>query len=140
VSLVISEKDMVAFFQTSVLTVSVKCYSGCVFLLTIAGKTRIIRPLFYQYRPRALANSASAKKRARQANISRSRNMGARAMMRTYIKKVYYAIEAGDKGAAETAYKDAVPVIDRTASKGLIHANKAARHKSRMNNNIRSMA
>ena len=61
-------------------------------------------------------------------------------MMRTCIKKVYYAIEAGDKAAAETAYKEALPVIDRVAGKGLIHANKASRHKSRMNNNIRSMA
>ncbi len=61
-------------------------------------------------------------------------------MMRTCIKKVYYAIEAGDKAAAESAYKEAVPVIDRVSGKGLIHANKAARHKSRMNNNIRSMA
>jgi len=60
-------------------------------------------------------------------------------MMRTYIKRVYYAIEAGDKAAAEAAYKAAVPIIDKTAGKGLIHANKAARHKSRMNNNIRSM-
>ncbi len=61
-------------------------------------------------------------------------------MMRTYIKRVYYAVEAGDKSAAEQAYKAAVPVIDRMAGKGLIHANKAARHKSRMNNNIRNMA
>ncbi len=61
-------------------------------------------------------------------------------MMRTYIKRVYYAVEAGDKAAAETAYKAAVPVIDRMAGKGLIHRNKAARHKSRMNNNIRNMA
>ncbi len=87
-----------------------------------------------------MANSASAKKRARQAEIHRSRNVGDRAMMRTYIKKVYYAIDTGDKTSAETAYKEAVPVIDHAAGKGLIHANKAARHKSRMNNNIRSMA
>ncbi len=87
-----------------------------------------------------MANSASAKKRARQAEIHRSRNVGDRAMMRTYIKKVYYAIDTGDKTSAEIAYKEAVPVIDHAAGKGLIHANKAARHKSRMNNNIRSMA
>ncbi len=87
-----------------------------------------------------MANSASAKKRARQAVIRRSRNIGERSMMRTYIKKVYYAVEAGDKAAAETAYKEAVPIIDHVAGKGLIHANKAARHKSRMNNNIRSMS
>ena len=97
-------------------------------------------PSFFQVRLRTVANTASAKKRARQAEIHRSRNVGVRSMMRTYIKKVYYAIEAGDKAAAEAAYKEATPVIDRVAGKGLIHANKAARTKSRMNNNIRSMA
>ena len=95
---------------------------------------------FLSTRFRTLANSASSKKRARQADIHHSRNVGVRSMMRTCIKKVYYAIEAGDKVAAEAAYKVATPVIDRVAGKGLIHANKAARHKSRMNNNIRSMA
>lgn len=86
-----------------------------------------------------MANTASAKKRARQAVVRRSRNVGERSMMRTCIKKVYYAIEAGDKSAAEEAYKTACPVIDRIAGKGLIHMNKAARHKSRMNSNIRGM-
>ena len=87
-----------------------------------------------------MANSASSKKRARQAIGRRSRNVNDRSMMRTCIKKVYYAIEAGDKPAAEEAYKVACPVIDRVAGKGLIHMNKAARHKSRMNTNIRGMA
>ena len=87
-----------------------------------------------------MANTASAKKRARQAEGNRARNVGVRSMMRTYIKRVYSAIETGDKAAAEAAYKVATPVIDRVAGKGLIHANKAARTKSRMNNNIRSMA
>jgi len=86
-----------------------------------------------------VANSASARKRARQAVVRRTRNVGDRSMMRTCIKKVYYAIEAGDKSAAEAAYKEACPVIDRIAGKGIIHMNKAARHKSRMNNNIRGM-
>jgi small subunit ribosomal protein S20 len=86
-----------------------------------------------------VANTASAKKRARQAIGRRTRNVGDRSMMRTYIKKVYSAIEAGDKATAETAYKEACPIIDRTSGKGLIHANKAARHKSRMNRNIRAM-
>jgi len=107
--------------------------------LTNRPKTGNLRALFSR-RFRTLANSASAKKRARQAEIHRSRNIGVRSMMRTYIKKVYYAIEAGDKAAAEAAYKEATPVIDRVAGKGLIHANKAARTKSRMNNNIRSMS
>ena len=87
-----------------------------------------------------MANTASAKKRARQAEGNRARNVGVRSMMRTYIKRVYYAIEAGDKAAAAAAYKLASPMIDRVAGKGLIHANKAARTKSRMNSNIRSMA
>ena len=61
-------------------------------------------------------------------------------MFRTYIKKVVYAIDAGDKTLAETAFKEAVPVIDSSCNKGLIHKNKAARHKSRLNQRIRSMA
>jgi len=96
--------------------------------------------LFFSRTVNTVANSASSKKRARQADIHRARNVGVRSMMRTYIKKVYYAIDAGDKAAAEAAYKEATPVIDRVAGKGLIHANKAARTKSRMNNNIRNMA
>ena len=60
-------------------------------------------------------------------------------MMRTTMKKVYYAIEAGDKELAGTAYKEAVPVIDVMARKGIIHMNKAARHKSSMNAQIKGM-
>lgn len=60
-------------------------------------------------------------------------------MMRTSIKKVYYAIEAGDKTLATTAYAEALPIIDVMARKGMIHANKAARHKSRMNAQIKGL-
>jgi len=87
-----------------------------------------------------LANSAQAKKRARQAVKRRDRNVSARSMFRTYVKKVVSAIEAGDKANAEAAYKAAVPVIDGACSKGLVHKNKAARHKSRLNTAIRAMA
>ena len=59
--------------------------------------------------------------------------------MRTTIKNVYYAIEKGDKVAAEAAFKQAEPAIDRMANKGLIHRNKAARHKSRLNHHIHNM-
>jgi small subunit ribosomal protein S20 len=59
--------------------------------------------------------------------------------MRTSIKKVLKAIEAGDKDAAKKAFDEAVPVIDKAAGKGLMHANKAARHKSRLNQHIRSL-
>ncbi len=86
-----------------------------------------------------MANSAQARKRARQAVKHRAHNMSARSRMRTAIKKVVNAIAAGDKSAAEAAYKVAVPLIDSGAGKGLIHANKAARHKSRLNAHIRAM-
>ncbi len=62
-----------------------------------------------------------------------------RSMMRTHVKKVVYAIEAGDKTAAQDAYKEAVPVLDNMARKGLVHKNKAARHKSRLNAQIRAL-
>lgn len=87
-----------------------------------------------------MANSAQAKKRARQAVNRHEHNTGMRSMFRTYVKKVVYAIDAGDKVKAEEAYKEAVPIIDGICSKGLIHRNKAARHKSRLNQRIRSMA
>jgi small subunit ribosomal protein S20 len=86
-----------------------------------------------------LANSAQARKRARQANNRRSRNMAQRNELRTYIKKVSKQIAAGDKEGASAAYTAAVPVIDSAVNKGLIHKNKAARHKSRLNVQIRAM-
>lgn len=67
------------------------------------------------------------------------RNASQRSTFRTAIKKVIYAIEAGNKAEAETLYKAAVPLIDKTAGKGLIDANKGARHKSRLNARIRAM-
>ena len=86
-----------------------------------------------------MANTAQARKRARQAEKHRQRNAGARSEMRTELKKVLAAIDAGDKAAAENAYKSAVPMLDSLAGKGLIHKNKAARHKSRLNSKIRSL-
>ncbi len=86
-----------------------------------------------------MANSAQARKRARQAERHRQHNASMRSRMRTYIKKVVAAIESGNRADAEAAYKAAVPVIDQMAGKGLIHKNKAARHKSRLNSHIRAM-
>jgi small subunit ribosomal protein S20 len=86
-----------------------------------------------------LANSLSARKRARQSEKHRLLNASQRSRVRSSIKKVLTAIEAGDKGAAEAAYKEAVPAIDRSVSKGLMHRNKAARHKSRLNGHIRAL-
>jgi small subunit ribosomal protein S20 len=87
-----------------------------------------------------LANSAQARKRARQADKNRIQNAGQRSEFRTSVKKVVYAIEAGDKAKAAENYKLAVPVIDSMAGKGIISKNKAARHKSRLNARIKALA
>ena len=87
-----------------------------------------------------MANSAQAKKRARQNDKQRLHNASLRSMVRTYIKKVVNAIAAGDKAVAQAAYTVAVPVIDRIADKGIIHKNKAARHKSRLSAAIKALA
>ena len=87
-----------------------------------------------------MANSAQAKKRARQNEKRRQHNAGLRSMVRTYIKKVNAAIESGDAAAAQAAFTSSVPVIDRMADKGIIHKNKAARHKSRLNAQVKALA
>ncbi len=87
-----------------------------------------------------MANIASARKRARQSEKNRTRNASQRSMVRTLIKKVTKAVEVKDKAAAETAYKEMVPVLDRYADHGLIHKNKAARHKSRLSAHIKALA
>ena len=87
-----------------------------------------------------MANIKSAKKRAIQAEKRRQHNASRRSMMRTYLKKVNAAIESGDKEVATAAFSVATPILDRMASKGLIHKNKAARHKSRLAAQIKALA
>ena len=87
-----------------------------------------------------MANTAQAKKRARQAEKSRIRNAGQRSNLRTFIKKVIAAVESGNKEQAQAAFKTVVSVIDVAVTKGLIHKNKAARNKSRLNSKVRAMA
>lgn len=86
-----------------------------------------------------MANIASAKKRARQAEKTRLQNASKRSMLRTQIKKVVSAIEAKDKEAAQSAYTATVPVIDAMVSKGIMHKNKAARQKSRLNSHVKAL-
>jgi small subunit ribosomal protein S20 len=86
-----------------------------------------------------LANSPSAKKRASQAEQRRQRNASQRSMMRTYLKATVAAIASADKAAAEAAYKLVVPVLDSSAGIGIIKRNKAARHKRRMNAQIKAL-
>ena len=86
-----------------------------------------------------MANSRQAKKRARQSEKRRQHTQGKRAAMRTYIKRVLAAITDGNKKLADQEYRIAVSAIDRLASKGLIHQNKAARHKSRLNKHVKGL-
>ena len=79
-----------------------------------------------------MANSAQARKRARQAEKRRRHNASRRSMVRTYIKKVQAAIDEKDAEAASAALTAAIPIIDRMAARGILHKNKAARHKSRL--------
>lgn len=87
-----------------------------------------------------MANTPQAKKRARQNDKARVHNASLRSMVRTYLKKVIAAIEAGDAEAAKAAYSAAVPIIDRMADKGILHKNKAARHKSRLNTQVKALS
>ncbi len=87
-----------------------------------------------------MANSSQARKRARQSEKRRIHNISRRSLLRTRIKQVVNAIAAGDKEQAIAAYAKAVPIIDRMAGDNIIHKNKAARHKSRLNTRIKAMS
>ena len=86
-----------------------------------------------------MANIKSAKKRAKQMVVRNLRNASQRSMLRTAVKKVLKALHANDAAGAETAFATAQPLLDRFSSRGLIHKNKAARHKSRLNARIKAL-
>lgn len=79
-----------------------------------------------------MANIKSAKKRARQNVKRRLSNVSAKSNMRTHIKKLLALVEAGQKDEAKVLLPKVSSVIDKVASKGMIHKNKANRHKSRL--------
>jgi small subunit ribosomal protein S20 len=79
-----------------------------------------------------MANTAQARKRARQAVTRNAHNSSQRSTLRTAIKNARKAIAAGDKVGAAEVFRNATSVIDRIADKKIIHKNKAARHKSRL--------
>jgi len=87
-----------------------------------------------------VANSAGSRKRARQAEKRRQHNASLRSMVRTYIKKVDAALEAGDQAAAQEAFKTAQPILDGSVNKGIFHKNKVARIKSRLSKRIAGLA
>ena len=86
-----------------------------------------------------MANIKSAKKRAKQMVVRNLRNTSQRSMLRTAVKKVLKALHSNDADAAQTAFASAQPLLDRFSSRGLIHKNKAARHKSRLNARIKAL-
>ena len=87
-----------------------------------------------------MANTAQARKRARQSVERNKHNSSLRSMLRTAIKRVRQSIAAGDKAAAGDVFQKASSVIDRVADKNIIHKNKAARHKSRLAAAIKALA
>ncbi len=87
-----------------------------------------------------MANTAQARKRARQAEKQHAHNSTLRSEMRTAIKKVIKAVAVGDKAAAQAVYQASTGVVDSIADKKIIHKNKAARHKSRLSAAIKAMA
>ncbi|MCU0973285.1 MAG: 30S ribosomal protein S20 [Burkholderiales bacterium] len=87
-----------------------------------------------------MANSAQAKKRARQSVARNAHNAALRTRLRSAIKKVRKAIEGGDKAAAKTVFSESIGIIDSVADKKIVHKNKASRHKSRLSAAIKAMA
>jgi small subunit ribosomal protein S20 len=86
-----------------------------------------------------VANIKSAEKRARQSVKRRAHNMALRSRLRTAIKSVKNAVAAGNKEEAVAKFKAAVPVIDSMVNKGIIHRNKAARHKSQLSARVKEL-
>ena len=86
-----------------------------------------------------MANTPQAKKRVRQAEVRRKHNASQRSAMRTTIKKTIAAVDSEDYEVASAVYAAAVPVLDRMVTHGVIHRNKVARHKSRLNARIKAL-
>ncbi len=86
-----------------------------------------------------MANIKSAEKRARQTIKRRAHNMAARSKLRSAIKEVVNAVAAGNKDEAAATLKAAGPIIDSAVNKGLIHRNKASRHKSHLNARVKAI-
>lgn len=86
-----------------------------------------------------MANIKSAQKRARQTIVRNARNVAQRSQLRTAVKKVIKALDANDAQGAQEAFAVAQPLLDRMSARGLIHKNKAARHKSRLSARIKAL-
>lgn len=87
-----------------------------------------------------MANTDSARKRIRQTEKRTARNRARKSRVRTFLRKVEQAIAAGDKGAAQEAFRAAQPELQRAATKGVMHDNTVARKLSRLSSRIKSIA
>ncbi|MEO0412663.1 MAG: 30S ribosomal protein S20 [Pseudomonadota bacterium] len=87
-----------------------------------------------------MANSPQARKRIRRNNRRTDINMARRSRLRTFIRKVENAVEAGDSGAAQSALKDVQPELQRAAVKGILHKNTASRKFSRLNASVKAIS
>ncbi len=87
-----------------------------------------------------MANTKSAEKAARQSTKHRARNDAMTSKLRTAIRKATQAVQSGKQDEALAALAEATPVIDGMVNKGIIHRNKAARHKSRLTKQVRALA
>ena len=87
-----------------------------------------------------MANSAQAKKRARQAEATRMRNASLKSELRTAVKKVKKAIATGDKAVATKTMQESQAVMDRIAEKKIVHKNLVSRTKSRLSGAIKALA
>jgi small subunit ribosomal protein S20 len=79
-----------------------------------------------------MPNHKSAEKRMRQNETRRALNRGHRTKVRTFIKKVRTALASGQKQEIDQILPEAISVIDKSVQKGVLHANAAARYKSRL--------
>ena len=86
-----------------------------------------------------MANIKSQIKRNRQNEKARLRNKAVRTKTRSMVKRFETAVEAGDKDAAEAAYRDASAALDKAATRNVIHANAASRKKSRLAKRLASL-
>jgi small subunit ribosomal protein S20 len=102
-------------------------------------KNRVLCPVFREG-SNDMANTAQARKRARQAETTRQRNASQKSTLRTAIRKVKKAIATGDKAAATATFHESQAVIDRIADKRIVHKNLASRTKSRLAQAIKALA
>ena len=87
-----------------------------------------------------MANTKQAAKRAKKSLSQRAANVSLRTTLRTAIKKVQKSITAGDQAGAEATLRAETSTLDRIARKGIIHKNKAARHKSRLAAQVKGLS